>query len=341
MKRLLIFLCAALIFSFAFLKRELIGYIGRQAAGQFKIIWYSRSVDDVLADPSFPDSLKAKIRMVQEVRRFGVDSIGLLDTKNYTTLYDQHGKPLLWVLTASERYRLRPKEWSFPLIGKVTYKGFFSRAEALSEEKNLKEEGYDTDVGNVGGWSTLGWFRDPLLSGMLHRSDGALANLILHELTHATVYVKGNPVFNENIATFIGNKGAFLFLQHKYGKESRQYSHYAGSMEDEKLFNQFILKSAHRLDSLYVSFEQGNFPETLKDSLKTLLLRDIFAGADTLSLHDAGRYRKLYRRKELPGNAFFISFREYDSRQDSLEAVWREKFREDTRSFMEYFRSAQ
>ncbi len=43
---------------------------------------------------------------------------------------------------------------------------------------------------------------------MLNRSEGDLANLIIHEMSHATIFVKDSVDFNENLATFIGDRGA-------------------------------------------------------------------------------------------------------------------------------------
>ena len=118
----------------------------------------------------------------------------------------------MWVVMACEPFALKPKEWKFPIIGSVPYKGFFKkeRAEALKAE--LEKEGWDVMVRNPGGWSTLGWFTDPILSKMLMRSEGDLANLIIHEMSHATIFVKDSVEFNENLATFIGDRGAELFL---------------------------------------------------------------------------------------------------------------------------------
>ena len=86
---------------------------------------------------------------------------------------------------------------------------------ADKEMELLKEAGYDVGMRTVGGWSTLGWFKDPILSNMLNRSYGDLANLIIHELVHATIFVKDSVEFNENLASFIGDQGAKLFLKRK------------------------------------------------------------------------------------------------------------------------------
>ena len=69
---------------------------------------------------------------------------------------------------------------------------FFDKQKADNELLSLKNKGYDTDLYAVSGWSTLGFLQDPILSQWLLYSEGKLANLIIHELTHSTLYVKNN-----------------------------------------------------------------------------------------------------------------------------------------------------
>src|SRR5690606_28506128 len=188
-----------LIAALAIIYFDLLVYGIRQARGQLYIINNARAVEEVLNDPNFPDSLKAKLVLIDEVRRYAIDSLGLKDTRNYKTLFDQKGQEIMWVVTACEPFKLKAKEWRFPVIGAVPYKGFFDRelAEALRDE--LQAEGWDVSIRNPGGWSTLGWFDDPILSKMLERSSGDLANLIIHEMSHATIFVKDSVDFNENL----------------------------------------------------------------------------------------------------------------------------------------------
>jgi predicted aminopeptidase len=202
---------------------ELVIYGIRQGKGQLNIIWNARPVEEYLQNPQFPDSLKAKLVLINEVRRYAIDSLGLKDTKNYKTLFDQKGEEIMWVVTASEPFRLKAKEWTFPILGAVPYKGFFNKQRAITLRDELQKEGWDVSIRNPGGWSTLGWFTDPILSKMLERNEGDLANLIIHEMSHATIFVKDSIDFNENLATFIGDRGAEKFLIHKYGTGSKEY----------------------------------------------------------------------------------------------------------------------
>jgi predicted aminopeptidase len=143
-------------------------------------------------------------------------------------------------------FQLKAYEWDFPLIGSFSYKGFFNYDQALEEEDKIRKNGYDTSIDEIAGWSTLGWFKDPVLSDMLDRSSGSLANLIIHELTHGTLYVKDNVDFNENLASFVGDKGALIFLRHKYGENSKEYHEYEQGRVRSDEYTALVFKRAGR-----------------------------------------------------------------------------------------------
>ena len=104
---------------------ELVYYALVQGKGQLSIVWKAKPVEVFLEDPATPDSIKQKLHFIGEVREFAVNELGLNDTENYTTMYDQQGKPLLWVVTGCEPYAFEAKAWKFPLVGEMPYKGFF------------------------------------------------------------------------------------------------------------------------------------------------------------------------------------------------------------------------
>lgn len=326
-----------LVIIFGIIYKDLVLYGLSQGKGQLSIVWNARPTEEMLGDPNFPDSLKEKLVLIQEIRRFAVDSLGIKDSENYTTVYDQKGQPLLWTVTASEPYELKAKEWRFPVLGSVSYKGFFDKPTAISEVMSLKEKGYDTDLGITSGWSTLGFFKDPILSNMLYRSEGNLANLIIHELTHGTLYVKSSVDFNENLASFVGHQGALRFLEYKFGKDSEEYRDYIQGRKDEERFNKYVLYGAARLDSLYDMFEKHPEVEE-KETLKRELIADIIKGVDRLPIRNKERYRKYMDRALTSKNAFFMMFIRYDSAQELFEKEFREEFNSDLKAYLEYLK---
>jgi predicted aminopeptidase len=313
---------------------ELVAYGIRQGKGQLNIIWNAKPVDEFLANPEFPDSLKQKLVLINEVRRYAIDSLGLRDTKNYKTLFDQKGEEIMWVVTASEPFKLKAKEWRFPVLGSVPYKGFFNKELAIALRAELVTEGWDVSIRNPGGWSTLGWFTDPILSKMLERSEGDLANLIIHEMSHSTIFVKDSIDFNENLATFIGDRGAEKFLAHKYGVDAKEYKLYFAEDEDYLKFADHMLRGSEALDSLYKTMSEQQ-PIAEKKALKEKMIRHIVQTLDTLTLMENSNPSARYA-KVLPNNAFFMNFRRYQSKQETFWKEYRDRFHEDLKAYIKF-----
>lgn len=292
---------------------SLILYGINQGMGQLTIVWNARPIVEVLEDPSFPDSLKNKLRIVDEIKRYAIDSLDLKDSKNYQTVYNQQGEELMWVVTASEPFQLVAKTWDFPVVGNVPYKGFFDKEKAFKEYQKLQEEGWDVGIRNPGGWSTLGWFTDPILSGMLERNEGDLASLIIHEMVHATLFVKDSVEFNENLASFIGDSAAYDFIASKYGRNSPEYMTYVYEVKDYQRYSNHLLRGSNVLDSLYKSWGVDE-PIELKKIKKEEMIRHIIESMDTLTLFKykipKGRFEK-----RLPNNDYFLAYRRYQSKQ--------------------------
>lgn len=314
---------------------DLVKYGIEQGKGQLNIIWNAKPVAEYLESPAFPDSLKQKLRLIDEVRQFAIDSLGLKDTRNYKTLYDQKGEEIMWVVMASEPFQLKAKEWTFPVIGSVPYKGFFDREKAVHLKDELEKEGWDVNIRNPGGWSTLGWFTDPILSEMLDRSEGDLANLIIHEMSHATIFVKDSIDFNENLATFIGDRGAEQFLRSVYGRESKEYITYMNEDRDYAMFTDHMLRGAGKLDSLYKTMDP-NDPHDKKVQQKRQMIRTIVNALDTLSLSENGSKPSQRYEETLPNNAYFMNFMRYQAKQDIFMEEWKNEFDGDLKAYIEY-----
>lgn len=308
-----------------------------QGKGQLTIVWNSQPIEEIIEDASFPDSLKQKLKLIVEIKQYAFDSIGINESNNYSTVYNQRNKPILLTVSACEPYSFKAKEWTFPFLGAVSYKGFFNKKEATKEILTLKGKGYDVDVYSPSGWSTLGWFKDPILSNMLYKSEGQLANLIIHELTHGTIYVKNNVTFNENLANFIGDKGAENFLIFKYGINSKQYTDYEQSKKDETCFKEYILKSTERLDSLYSTLSVKDAAE-IKKQKKNKLIKEIVLGVNRLPLYKRKNYFKYSLQAFSEKNAFFMAFTRYDSQYEIFDKEYQEDYQSNLRNYLSFLK---
>lgn len=305
-----------------------------QVRGQLHIVFNAKPITAMLSDSHIDATVKGKLILIEEIKRFAADSLGLSDFSNYTTYYDQQDKPLLWTLTASEKFALKPYEWEFPLLGRVSYKGFFNYEKGKREELKLKAANYDTDFSEVSAWSTLGWFRDPVFSGMLKRDAGSLADLIIHEMTHATIYLKSSVDFNENFASMIGEQGALQFLVHKYGADSEELKKYVQRKEDYDLFSRYMVASSARLDSLYHSINEG-YSVKQKLKLKTEMIYAIVKGMNDITFKQPARFSKIFSGS-LPNNTYFLAFRRYDEQKDSLKSELTEKFNGNIKAYIRF-----
>ncbi len=308
-----------------------------QGTGQLAIVWDAKPVEQFLQDPSFPDVLKQKLNFISEIKQYAVDSLGMHPSDNYSTLYDQHNKPILLTISACEPFSFHPKEWTFPFLGTVSYKGFFDKNDAKKELLQLKMEKFDVSVYSPSAWSTLGWFKDPILSNMLKNSEGDLASLIIHELTHGTLYVKNNVTFNENLANFIGDKGAERFLINRFGKNSKEYIDYIQAQSDEKVINEYMLRSLGLLDSLYNGFASKE-TEKKKYEQKKALITKIILGVNQLPLFNKKNYFRYSLRAFAEGNAFFMSFIRYDSQRDIFEKEYSTKCNANLKMYLHYLK---
>ena len=333
-KRILLLLLA-LIFVVITFNYKLVGYGIGQAKGQFKVMWNARPIAEVLVDPEFPDSLKSALTMVSEIKQFAFDSLGLKASDNYTTVYDQQGKEILWVVTVCDPYKLEPLMWSFPIIGSFTYKGFFDYQKAVNLAKSMKDKGYDVEMRSVSGWSTLGWFKDPILSNMLAGGPGDLSNTIIHELTHGTIFIPDSMTFNENLATFIGNKGALEFLKSKYGADSEKYINYITLKKDVQIFTRYIVLAAKQLDSLYQDITEEN--DSIKNIYKAEFIDMIMANVDTLTFIDTLHYQEYFDNYR-PSNAYFIAFLNYRERQHEFDSLLNNSYDNQLSQFIDYWK---
>ncbi|MEK7486041.1 MAG: aminopeptidase [Planctomycetota bacterium] len=236
------------------------GYLIDLGAGQLQVLTNQVPLEDVFQDPKISETQKEKIRLVVQAKKFGEIALGFTPNNNYTSFYDTQGKAVSYNVCACAPDCFESKIWWFPIVGEIPYLGYFELESALKKSKQLKAEGYDVLVSEVSAYSTLGWFSDPIFSAMLERSSTELINLILHESTHAYIYLPNESNFNETLANFVADKGTELFLQ-QFSKNEWEAQYQQERTEKEHYMN-FLNSIYEQLKNLYA----GEFPQ--EDTLK-------------------------------------------------------------------------
>lgn len=239
------------------------GYYAQAVGGQLDILARERPIAELL-DPPPPSeaelprrdeplspALKARLARILAMRDFATHALGLPDNGSYTRYAALDRRYVAWNVIATPEFSLAPKEWCFPVAGCVPYRGYFARGRAERFAAELRAEGLDVRVAPVAGYSTLGWFADPLLSTQLHQSDADLAAVMFHELAHAVVYVPGDAAFNESFATTVELEGVRRWLAQN--GDGTAYAEFLRERAYQREFVTLVLEYRVRLGSLYAS----------------------------------------------------------------------------------------
>ncbi|MDR1390410.1 MAG: aminopeptidase [Treponema sp.] len=188
---------------------------------------------------------------VFDIRRFAMEELGLKESKNYTNYVPIDRDYLAVVVSACDADSFTTHIWKYPVVGALPYKGFFDSAGARKEAARLDKKGLDVWVRGVDAFSTLGWFKDPLYSYMRDYPVHRLADLIIHELLHSTVFIKNQAAFNEQLAEYVGTEGAKRYIESRFGPESPEYRSILSSKHDAEAFSAFLRLLSADLDAVY------------------------------------------------------------------------------------------
>lgn len=277
-------------------------YVAKQGSFQAQLLASAEPIEIALRSGDISFQQRKKLELVLDVRSFTKKHLHLHVHKSYKDI-NLSWHNVIHTVSASQPLAFKPYLWWFPIIGYVPYKGYFNENDADEEELRLKQLGYETDKRQVEGYSTLGYFADPLWPAMLELNDYALVELIIHELAHATVYIANQTPFNETFASFIGKVGARNYFEHRFGKNSDELAGFDRYQERNHRYQKFF-------GDLYEELEKI-FAQDLADDLKR-------EQKNSAMNHARERYQKLVAKKLMPeidwsslNNASLLSYKTY------------------------------
>ncbi len=228
-------------------------YVLRAGIAEYRILRARRPIPEVMLDPETDERTRGKLALALEARRWAADSLGLDVGDSYTSFSQLETDTLALVLSAAHRDRLASKTWWFPIVGHVPYKGYFDAEDALADQRDLEEDGFDTYLRPTAAFSTLGWFADPLLSTLMRQDEVDLVETILHELSHNHLFVPGRVTFNESFATFVGRAGAVQFFctRRGGGADTVKCERARARWRDVQRFSRFVDGLVSDLEAVY------------------------------------------------------------------------------------------
>ncbi len=297
-------------------------YISRAAYEEARILARRQPIDQLVngtgTGVGVDAATRAKLGLVVAARQFAVDSLGLKAGESFTTFSQLDRDTLVLVLSAAYRDRLERKTWSFPVVGRFPYKGYFDFAEARREAEKLRAEGFDVTLGASSAFSTLGWFNDPLVSTTIGADSITLANTIIHELVHNTFFAKGRVPFNESFASFVGGRGAEHFFRARGDTSATRRA--VEDWQNDLVLGAFWERLAGEIDSVFTLLPRDS-------TVARVAARDTVYARARQRLVDSVAPRLIgypagWGARVTLNNAVLLSRRVYAERLDAFDSVY-------------------
>ncbi len=248
-------------------------YFPQAIAGHFRIMGCRVPIDDELKKLHLDIDNQKKLHLVLEVRSFASRELGLPNNKSYKMYSEIDRQYVGWNVYATPRFSVEPKTWFFPIAGSTVYRGYFSKGEALHFAEEMAKKDFDVFVGPFIGYSTLGWYDDPVLSCQLRLKPIQLAGLIFHELAHQEYYLPGDSRFSEAFAVTVERAGVLQWL--KATKREDLIIEALRMRDEEDAIVKRKLKARNQLRILYRSGLDPNSLEQKKKAIFQALKKDL------------------------------------------------------------------
>lgn len=255
-------------------------YSVKQGFHQSRLLMSAVELEDYRASNSADPKTLQKLDYLDEVLAFAKRA-GLDPDGSYESIVFPEGGRVSYLAVAAPYNSLEPLQHWFPFVGTVPYLGFFSEADRDNYLEDKKSHGYDVYGSDVGAFSLLGYFDDPIFPSMLLRSEESMAHLFFHELTHKTLWIQGSSEFNERLAEYVAITLTPLFL--KRSNRIDALDRYLARDSDRLKFNSWFKGLKTRLENLYSeqSLSEKQILES-KDSIFDVALKNkpVFSAYD-------------------------------------------------------------
>jgi predicted aminopeptidase len=296
--------------------REEVGYYWQSSQGHFNLVNAAKPIDEWLADPSITPALRRKLELAKEIRSYASAQLGLPDNASYKSYADVKRPFVVYTVTAAPPLSLQMRQWCFPVVGCVSYRGYYDKVAAEAFAQRYRQAGDDVQVAGVAAYSTLGYFNDPVLNTFIQYPDAELARLIFHELSHQVVYIKNDTTFNESFATAVEIIGVERWLADKNDPKLKlDYAAYEARRKD---FLALLLRYRQRLDDLYKS----SADDTAKQQGKVAVFKDLQTDYEALKTNSWGGFKGYDRYfSQTLGNAHLGSVAAYNDKVPGFLAI--------------------
>lgn len=292
-----------------------LGYYAHLTGGQWSLVRARQPVDRILADNAADAELKQRLLIARNVVMYAESDLGLNARGSYRQYVHLDRPFVVWNVFAAHPWSLEGFEWCYPFVGCAPYRGFFSRSDATDAAAKLAKDGYETFVGGVPAYSTLGWFDDPILSSFIGWPEPQLAELLIHEIAHQRIWVKDDVAFNESFASFVARAGT----QAWFGRHERleEFHAYRASVAEWRRLRGLLLAAKAALEIAYADPDEQRRAvdkQRILEGLRTCYVERRHSLGE-------GRFDAVLAHVN---NAYFVSIGTYEDHQGAFENLFRE-----------------
>ena len=272
-------------------------YYTQAVHGQCQVWNRQRPIAALITDSATPEPLKERLRLILEIRAFAEKELKLPANGHYLRYADLGRRFVVWNVYAAPEFSLTPRSWWYPAVGRLDYRGYFSEAKANRYAAKLATQGFDVHVGGVTAYSTLGWFRDPVLNTFVHDEDADLAELLFHELAHQRLFIAGDTDFNEALATAVAEEGLRRWMASRH--DPIAYEKYLAQVRRTDQSVELVTAARDKLSEIYDAPEDEAGSSISKKRVeKHRILEDLRASLAKLKTEWGGRteYAEWFKR---------------------------------------------
>lgn len=306
----------AVLIVFGIINRRWVIYLGHLAKHQFRVVFYKERISERLKRSTIGDDERRALNMTLSIRRFAEIAYELKSSESYRSYYDLGRKELGYNITVAPALSLKPESFRFFPIGSFDYLGFFDKSYAEAWANEYRQKGSDVHLAEIGGYSTLGWFEDPLYSSQLSWGEYGLARLLAHEIAHEKLYFKDDTTFSELLASFIERKLAIDYLIAQ-GRKIPTAAEMQVRQKNARRFADLIQKIKTELETVYAA----NIPDAEKLRKKQEILTSLKNTLPHQDFAQVAAAQELVRLKEI-NNATLLQFHRYTPQGKAFENLF-------------------
>lgn len=226
-------------------------------------------IEEILVEESTPPELRQRLELIQELLAFAEETLSLSNNGSYQCYVGLDRRHVTWNVAVSPEFSLKSKSWWYPIVGRLEHRGYFREASAQRFAQRMIQRGYDVSVGGVDAYSTLGWFRDPVLSTFVALDELDVADLIFHELAHQELFVSGDTDFNEAYAVAVAELGVMAWLGTRDCDGADEFRRQREALER---FMEWVMRLRSELEKSYQKGRDQHWDDALRRTRKEAIV---------------------------------------------------------------------